>query len=103
VCLPFLVSFTAIQDSIKMSTSPYNFDIDRYVSRIAPRSRLHLLPKFVSRFLGYRSTPAPVIGNMLIWIWSFIGALCGILLVESVFQTKYFQDQGVPTVVASLV
>ncbi|KIM93261.1 hypothetical protein OIDMADRAFT_46333 [Oidiodendron maius Zn] len=85
-----------------MPTSPYDFDIDRYVSRIVPRSRLHLLPKPISRFLGYRSTPAAPTGSILIWCWSFIGAFCGILIVEAVFETKHFQTQGVPPVVASL-
>lgn len=91
------------QCGTKMPTGPYDFDIDRYISRIVPRSRLHILPKPISRFLGYRSTPAPPTGNILIWCWSFIGAFCGILIVEAVFETKHFQAQGVPPVVASLV
>lgn len=99
----FLVPSLAGQCGTKMPTGPYDFDIDRYISRIVPRSRLHLLPKPISRFLGYRSTPAPPTGNILIWCWSFIGAFCGILIVEVVFETEHFQSQGVPPVVASLV
>jgi hypothetical protein len=80
-----------------------SFDIDHYLNRIIPRNHIHLLPKPISWFLGYReSRPAPI-GNVFVWWWAFIGAFAGILVVEAVFQTKYFQAEGTPIVIASLV
>jgi hypothetical protein len=80
-----------------------NLDIDRYLNRLVPSSKLHLLPKPVARFLGYRPAPAPPIGNVLVWWWAFIGAFSGLLVVEAVFHTERFQAEGVPLVIASLV
>lgn len=80
-----------------------NFDIDRYLNRIVPSSRLHLLPGPVSRFLGFRHNPAPPIGNVFVWLWALIGGFVGILIVEAVFRTERLQAEGVPIVIASLV
>ena len=79
------------------------FDIDHYLNRLVPSSRLHLLPKPVSRFLGYRHDPAPPIGNVMVWWWAFIGAFSGLLVVEAVFRSARLQAEGVPLVIASLV
>jgi hypothetical protein len=81
----------------------WNLNLDRYLNPYLPFSRLHLLPKPVARFLGYRSDPAPSIGNVLVWWWGFIGAFTGLLIVEAVFHTKRLQAEGVPMVIASLV
>ncbi|KAF4625518.1 hypothetical protein G7Y89_g12647 [Cudoniella acicularis] len=80
----------------------FDFDIDRYVNRFVPRSRLHLLPEPISRFLGHRSEPRHPIGSVLVWFWSFIGAFCGILVVEAVFHTKTLKAHGTPIVIGSL-
>lgn len=81
----------------------YNFDVDRYIIRIVPRSRLYLLPKPVSWFLGHRETPRKPIGNVVTWFWAFIGAFIGILVVEAVFMTETLKTEGAPVIVASLV
>lgn len=86
-----------------MRAAALSFDIDRYLNRFVPSSRLHLLPKPVARFLGYRHPPAPPIGNVVVWWWAFIGAFSGILIVEAVFHTDRLQAEGVPLVIASLV
>ncbi|KAK0119141.1 hypothetical protein ONS95_008003 [Cadophora gregata] len=82
--------------------SSYNFDVDRYINRIVPRSRLHLLPKPISWFLGHREKPTKNVGNVVTWFWAFIGAFCGILVIEAVFQTEKLQSDGAPIIIASL-
>lgn len=97
---PFLA---APHSNITMRWVRFNFDLDRYLNRIVPRSKLHYLPGKVSWILGYRRDPAPQIGNVLVWWWAFIGAFCGILIIEAVFHTKKLQAEGAPIVIASLV
>lgn len=82
--------------------SSYNFDVDRYINPIVPRSRLYLLPKPVSWFLGHREKPPKQIGNVVTWFWAFIGAFCGILVIEAVFQTDMLQSDGAPIIIGSL-
>jgi hypothetical protein len=80
-----------------------DFDVDHYINRFVPRPRLYLLPRPASRLLGYRSQPAPRIGSVLVWLWAFLGAFAGLLVVQAVFQSKGIKDHGAPTVIASLV
>ncbi|KAI9677390.1 MAG: hypothetical protein M1817_006342 [Caeruleum heppii] len=62
-----------------------NPDIDTYLNRLIPRSRLDRLPRPLSWFLGHRAPgESEHPGNILVWIWSFIGAFCGIALIEAV-------------------
>lgn len=82
--------------------SSYNFDVDRYINPIVPRSRLYLLPKPISWFLGHREKPPKQIGNVVTWFWAFIGAFCGILVIEAVFQTDMLQSDGAPIIIGSL-
>lgn len=86
-----------------MNRPSFNFNIDYYVNRIVPRSRLHLLPKSISWFLGHRAEPQEKIGNILIWFWAFLGAFAGILVVEAVFQSDLLAAHGTPVIVASFV
>ncbi|EPE32628.1 hypothetical protein GLAREA_07762 [Glarea lozoyensis ATCC 20868] len=79
-----------------------NFDIDLYINRIVPRSRIHLLPKPISWFLGYREEPTKPVGSIIIWFWSFIGAFAGILIIEAVFRTPGLHSHGTPIVIGSL-
>ena len=90
---------------LKMSPS-YHFDIDSYLNRFIPRSRLHLLPKPISHFLGYRSSNSlekGQVGSVLVWFWSFIGAICGILIVAAVFRVPLLTKDGAPVIIGSLV
>ncbi|CAG8980928.1 hypothetical protein HYALB_00003786 [Hymenoscyphus albidus] len=85
-----------------MSSRPsFNFDVDDYVNRIIPRSRLHLLPKSLSRFLGYRAEPQQQVGSIFVWFWAFIGAFLGILIIETVFRAEFLASHGAPVIVAS--
>jgi len=69
------------------SSAPrFDFDIDDYLNPFVPRPRLKLLPKPISRLLGYRSTPQEPIGNLLVCIWAFIGAFAGISLISLLFH-----------------
>ena len=96
-----LSSARALPDT--MPEPALNFDIDRYINPFVPRSRLHLLPRPISWFLGYRSQPMPRIGSVLVWWWSFFGGFVAILVVEAVFHTQAIRDHGSPIVIASLV
>ncbi|RDL34560.1 uncharacterized protein BP5553_07688 [Venustampulla echinocandica] len=86
-----------------MSGAAFDFDVDDYINRFVPRSRLYLLPTPVSWLLGYRAKPSPrpPIGSLLVWCWSCLGAFCGLMVVEAVFRTKAIQFHGVPVVIAS--
>jgi len=78
-----------------------NFNIDDYLNRFIPASRLHILPQYVSWFLGYRREHRAPVGTLVIWFWAFVGAFCGIAIVEGVYSTHYFQERGTPLVIAS--
>ncbi|KAM3065969.1 hypothetical protein ACMFMG_009808 [Clarireedia jacksonii] len=78
-----------------------DFNIDDYLNRFIPASRLHILPQYVSWFFGYRREPRAPVGNLVIWFWGFIGAFCGISIVEGVYSTSFFKEHGTPLVIAS--
>lgn len=86
-----------------MRAQDLNFDVDHYINPLIPRNRLHRLPEPISRFLGYRNSAPPRIGNVFVWWWAFIGAFAGLLVVEAVFHTSKLRSEGTPIVIASLV
>ncbi|KAG6917493.1 hypothetical protein DXG01_002357 [Tephrocybe rancida] len=64
--------------------------------------RLAQWPAWLSRWLGYRATPPVKRPDYVIWMWSFVGAFCGISLIQAVFgQAQYFISRGVPPIIAS--
>lgn len=81
-----------------------HIDIDKYINPFVPPSQLYRLPKPIARFLGYRETPPPELGNVLLAFWSLLGAFCGLFLVGAVF---HYSDQILqyhpPVVFGSLV
>jgi HPP family len=80
----------------------FNFDIDDYLDSFVPRPRLHLLPKPISRLLGYRQTPRQPIGNLITCIWAFIGALIGISLTSLLSTILPFRgSSNTPVMIAS--
>ncbi|KAG9236476.1 HPP family-domain-containing protein [Amylocarpus encephaloides] len=85
-----------------MNRPSLNFDVDRYINRITPRSRLYLLPKPLAWLLGHREKPVGQIGNVLVWFWAFLGAFVGLLVIMAVFQMEALQSKGSPIVIASL-
>ena len=86
-----------------MTNVALGFDIDHYLNRFIPSSRLHILPTPISWFLGYRREPGSRSDTLAAWFWAFIGAFCGIAIVEAVFHTAYFEARGAPLVIASFV
>ena len=66
--------------------------------------RLSRLPSWLSRWLGYRSVSPSKQPEYLICFWSFIGAFCGLSVLQAVFgQAQYFIGRHVPSIVASYV
>ncbi|KAI9877048.1 MAG: hypothetical protein M1830_004942 [Pleopsidium flavum] len=81
----------------------YNIDIEKYILPFIPRSRLHLLPRSISHFLGYRNTPRKEIGNLLVAAWSFLGAFCGVAIIEGTFMSPVIQAHGTPLIIGSFI
>lgn len=61
-------------------------DIDKYINPFVPPSQLYRLPKPISRFLGYRETPSPEVGNILVAFWALVGTFLGLSAVGAVFH-----------------
>lgn len=87
----------------------HTFDIDNYLNRFIPRSRLYLLPKPISFWLGYRPPvsetshpPNPAVSNLLVWLFAFLGGFIGISIIENVFlRLPALDGHQVPIVIAS--
>ena len=81
-----------------------NFDIDNYLNRLLPQPWVHYLPRPISHFLGYRKDTPKKQPDVIIWLWTWIGAFCGVSVIEAVFQRNaYFSDRGAPIIVGSFV
>jgi hypothetical protein len=88
----------------KMKRWSGNFDVDDYLVRILPQPWLHHLPGYISRWFGYRSDTPTKRPDVIILLWTWIGAFCGVSVIEAVFQRNpYFSDRGVPIIVGSFV
>lgn len=67
-------------------------------------SRLSRLPPWASRWLGYREHPPKEQPPYIVYLWSFIGAFCGLSVLQAIFgQAQYFIDREVPPILASYV
>lgn len=67
-------------------------------------SYLAQLPWWISRWLGHRELNPPAVPKSLVWFWSFIGAFCGISVLQAVFgHAHYFINRDAPSIVASFV
>lgn len=65
---------------------------------------LPCLPAWMSWWLGYRSAPSKQPPEYVIYIWSFIGAFCGLSILQAFFgRLAYFAEQGVPPIIVSYV
>jgi hypothetical protein len=90
--------------SLVRRSETWNVDVDRYVNRIVPASRLYRLPTPVSRFLGYRREQREDVGNVMGAFWSLVGAFCGLAVVAAVFNnTGVIQVHHPPALIASFV
>ncbi|KAH0365903.1 HPP-domain-containing protein, partial [Aureobasidium melanogenum] len=60
------------------------------------------LPEWCSHWLGYRAGPVQPPPKYLVYLWSFIGAFCGLSVLTAIFSySEYFLSRGVPVIVAS--
>ncbi|PPQ86799.1 hypothetical protein CVT26_004143 [Gymnopilus dilepis] len=85
-----------------MARMTINLGITRYLKRITPPNPLPRLPWWISRWFGYRAEPQTPKPFYLVWAWTWIGAFCGISVLQAVFgQAHYFVEGGVPSIVAS--
>ncbi|KAJ7510830.1 HPP family protein, partial [Mycena galericulata] len=65
-------------------------------------SLLARLPPWISHWFGYRAVPPPKRPDYIVWLWSFIGAFCGLSILLAVFgHSHYFMEHKVPSIVAS--
>ncbi|TFY71309.1 hypothetical protein EVG20_g1704 [Dentipellis fragilis] len=72
-----------------------------WATRPRPNILRHL-PTWVSWWLGYRTHTPPKPPYYIVWLWSWIGAFCGLAVIMAVFgQAQYFLDRHVPLLVAS--
>ncbi|RMZ87022.1 hypothetical protein DV736_g5750, partial [Chaetothyriales sp. CBS 134916] len=81
------------------------YDIDTYLDPFTPPRLLHLLPRPISHFFGYRppsSVPQPP-HTLIIWAFNFLGAFSGVALIEAVYlHLPHLDGHAVPIVIASL-
>ncbi|RMZ76151.1 hypothetical protein DV738_g5082, partial [Chaetothyriales sp. CBS 135597] len=84
------------------------YDIDTYLDPITPQSFVHHFPQPISHFLGHRaprsssSKRASPHHPFVIWTFSFLGAFCGVALIEAVFMhLPHLDGHKVPLVIAS--
>lgn len=62
------------------------------------------LPPEITHWFGVRNQPPPAKPLWISLIWAFVGAFCGLSLLQAVFgHASYFVDRGVPQLVASYV
>ena len=81
-----------------------DFDIDKYLNHAVPPSPLPHLPYPIAYWLGYRRGPRVHICQPLAWLWSFIGAFCGVALIEGVYRASAaLQDWNPPILIGSFV
>ncbi|KAJ7222123.1 HPP family protein [Mycena pura] len=66
------------------------------------QSPLARLPRWISHWFGYRATPSPKRADYTVWFWSFIGAFCGLSVLQALFDhSHYFLQRHVPPIIAS--
>lgn len=66
---------------------------------MAAPNRLARLPPWISHWLGYRSGPPKKQPEYVIWAWSFVGAFCGLSVIQAIFGHSHYFTHHDPTVV----
>lgn len=80
-----------------------NFDIDRYLNPWIPPNPLGHLPSPISRFFGYRREPYKEPPTVVTWMFTFIGAFTGILIVGALYSfAPGIENHHPPVIIASL-
>lgn len=81
----------------------WNLNVDKYINPYVPRNLVYRLPKPISHFLGHRDSPRKNIGNVLVAVWSFLGAFLGLMVIEAAFMIPAIHNHGAPLLFASFV
>ncbi|KAI4858728.1 HPP-domain-containing protein [Hypoxylon rubiginosum] len=64
--------------------------------------RLARLPPWISRWLGFRSSPPTPLPSPVNYLWSFITAFCGLSVLQVICNySEYFTSRHVPGIIAS--
>lgn len=80
-----------------------DFDVDRYVNPYVPHNRLHIFPQFISRWLGYRTTPQKEPWQVVQWPITFLATVGGLCLVGGIHNySPGIHDWNPPVLIASL-
>lgn len=81
----------------------WHIDVDRYTNPWTPRNPIHLLPRPIAHFLGYRDHPEKEVGNVIVAIWALIGAFAGVSVIAATFRIPGIQGLAPPIVIGSFV
>ncbi|PGH20363.1 hypothetical protein AJ80_03631 [Polytolypa hystricis UAMH7299] len=77
----------------------WEVDINKTLDPFVPYPRWHLIPRPIAHFLGYRSKQPRKAGNVLVAIWSFIGAFAGLVVVAAAStRIPSFKAHGGPII-----
>ena len=80
-----------------------NPNIDTWINPFIPHNQVRRLPKPISHWLGYRSTPAKEPPTLIQWLLTLIATIAGICVVGAVYtHAPGLQAWNSPTIVASL-
>ena len=80
-----------------------NINIDTHLNPYIPHNQVRHLPRAVSHFLGYRSTPAKEPPTLIQWLLLVISTVAGICVVGAVYNyAPGITQWNPPTIVASL-
>lgn len=86
-----------------LSLQLLNFDIDRYLNPYIPHNRLYILPKPISRFLGYRGEPVKEPYTVFQWPITILATIAGLCLVGGIGNyAPGIVDLHPPVIIASL-
>lgn len=62
------------------------------------------LPRWISHWFGYRTSPVQSPAVYVVWFWSLLATFGGLCALQAVFEySSYFEARGVPGIVASYV
>ncbi|GAB7347758.1 hypothetical protein MBLNU459_g5307t1 [Dothideomycetes sp. NU459] len=80
-----------------------NFQIDDYLNDYVPYPRYSRLPAPIARFLGFRIETFEEPPHLIICLWSFVGALAGLLTIGALYQyAPGLARYNPPVIIASL-
>jgi len=92
--------------NLKMNKKLYsllNINLDTHLNPYIPHNQVRHLPKPISHFLGYRSSPTKEPPTLVQWLLTLIATVAGICVVGAVYNyAPGITQWNPPTLVASL-